>query len=173
MLQSTIQKIILTEKAMLDLGGALASCCQAGNVVYLTGEIGAGKTTLIRGFLRELNYKGFVKSPSYVLIEVYKLKAFDVVHVDLYRLVDMEEYWNLGVSDYLKKDSILLIESPEKAEKFLPSPTFRIYIDIRADKRFVNLNVIPSCNCNLGIDFNFKKIISFLQKYSKENLPKT
>ena len=123
---------------MLDLGGASASYCKAGDIIYLTGELGAGKTTLIRGFLWELGYKGFVKSPSYTLVEVYKLKAFDVVHVDLYRLIDTEEYWNLGLSDYLKEDSILLIEWPEKAEKFLPPPIFRIYIGIEADKRFVN-----------------------------------
>lgn len=143
---------------MLDLGEALSSYCQSGDVVYLTGGLGAGKTTLIRGFLRELGYNGFVKSPSYTLIEVYKLKAFDVVHVDLYRLTDTEECWNLGLSDYLKKDSILLIESPEKAGKFLPPPIFCIEIDIMDNKRFVNVNVMPSCN--LSTDFD-KKIIPF------------
>lgn len=147
----SIQKIISTEKAMLDLGRKLTAYCQVGDVIYLIGELGAGKTTLIRGFLRELGYKSFVKSPSYTLVEVYKLKAFDVVHVDLYRLIDTEEYWNLGLCDYFKKDSIFLIESPEKAEKFLPTPMFRIYINVEANKRFVNLNVMPSRNLNIDL----------------------
>ena len=154
---------------MLDLGGMLSSYCQSGDVIYLTGELGSGKTTLIRGFLRKLGYKGFVKSPSYTLIEVYKLKAFDVVHTDLYRLIDTEECWNLGLDDYLKKDSILLIESPEKAEKFLPPPIFRIDIDIVAEQRFVNLDVMFPCNVSTNLD---KKIMSFFQCLEKGNLAK-
>ncbi|QTS83940.1 tRNA (adenosine(37)-N6)-threonylcarbamoyltransferase complex ATPase subunit type 1 TsaE [Coxiella endosymbiont of Amblyomma nuttalli] len=144
----SIQRVVPTEKAMLDLGEVLASCCEVGDVIYLTGEIGSGKTTLIRGFLRELGYNGFVKSPSYTLIEIYKLKVFHVVHVDLYRLVDTEEYWNIGLYDYLEKDSIILIEWPERAEGFLPLPTFHVNIDIdiKTNKRFVNLDIIPFRN---------------------------
>lgn len=127
---------------MLAFGKQLAAHSQPGDVIYLTGELGAGKTTLVRGFLRGLGYTHFVKSPSYTLIEVYKLKAFDVVHVDLYRLAAPEEYQNIGLNDYLKKDSILLIEWPEKAEKFLPPPTLRVQIEINADKRLVNLSAL-------------------------------
>ncbi|ABS77308.1 tRNA (adenosine(37)-N6)-threonylcarbamoyltransferase complex ATPase subunit type 1 TsaE [Coxiella burnetii] len=134
-----IQKNIPTEKAMLALGQRLADYCQAGEVIYLMGELGAGKTTFVRGLLRGFGYKGFVKSPSYTLIEVYSLETLEVVHVDLYRLSEANEYWDIGLTDYLKKDSILLIEWPEKAEKLLPPPSVCIHFDIQLNNRLVNI----------------------------------
>ncbi|MBT8506769.1 tRNA (adenosine(37)-N6)-threonylcarbamoyltransferase complex ATPase subunit type 1 TsaE [Coxiella-like endosymbiont of Rhipicephalus sanguineus] len=126
---------------MLLLGEEIANYYLKGTVIYLSGELGAGKTTLVRGFLRGLGYKGFVKSPSYSLVEIYRLSTLEVVHVDLYRLEEPEDYLNLGLSDYLKNNPILLIEWAEKSGKFLPSPTLWIKIDIQGKKRIVKFSV--------------------------------
>ena len=134
------QKIIHTEKAMLALGLDLVKVCRPGEIVYLSGELGAGKTTLVRGMLRGLGYQGFVKSPSYTLIEVYSLEeTLEVVHLDLYRFSEVDEYWNIGLTDYLKEDCMLLIEWPEKAEVFLPPPTLRVYFNVKGNRRIVNI----------------------------------
>ena len=125
---------------MLSLGEKIANYYSKGTVIYLSGEIGSGKTTLVRGFLRGLGYTGFVKSPSYTLLEIYRLSTIEIIHLDLYRLVEARDYLNLGLSDYLKDNFILLIEWPEKSEKFLPSPTVWIKIDIKGKKRIVNFS---------------------------------
>ncbi len=126
---------------MLLLGQKIANFYPKGSVIYLSGELGSGKTTLVRGFLRGLGYRGLVKSPTYSLIEIYKLSTVEIVHVDLYRLEEPEEYLNLGLSDYLKNNSILLIEWPEKSEKFLPFRTLWIKINIRDKKRIVKFSI--------------------------------
>lgn len=141
MIISFTPKIILSEKEMLLLGQEIANFYPKGSVLYLSGELGSGKTTLVRGFLRGLGYRGLVKSPTYSLIEIYKLSTVEIVHVDLYRLEEPEEYLNLGLSDYLKNDSILLIEWPEKSEKFLPFRTLWIKINIRDKKRIVKFSI--------------------------------
>lgn len=141
MIISFTPKIILSEKEMLLLGQEIANFYPKGSVIYLSGELGSGKTTLVRGFLRGLGYRGLVKSPTYSLIEIYKLSTVEIVHVDLYRLEEPEEYLNLGLSDYLKNNSILLIEWPEKSEKFLPFRTLWIKINIRDKKRIVKFSI--------------------------------
>lgn len=125
---------------MLSLGEKIARYYQKGTVIYLSGELGSGKTTLVRGFLRGLGYTGFVKSPSYTLLEIYRLLTVEIFHLDLYRLSEPKDYLNLGLSDYLKDNCILLIEWPEKSEKFLPPPTVWIKIDIKDKKRIVNFS---------------------------------
>jgi tRNA threonylcarbamoyladenosine biosynthesis protein TsaE len=122
--------MINTADEMQALGMELAKTLHGGDVVFFQGELGAGKTTLIRGILRGWHYTGFVKSPSYSLIELYSVGQWQVVHVDLYRLASPQEIQHIGLSDYLTKDSILLIEWPEKAEEFLPKPTWRCQIAI-------------------------------------------
>ncbi|PMB54546.1 tRNA (adenosine(37)-N6)-threonylcarbamoyltransferase complex ATPase subunit type 1 TsaE [Coxiella endosymbiont of Rhipicephalus microplus] len=141
MIISFTPKIISSEKEMLLLGQKIANFYPKGSVIYLSGELGSGKTTLVRGFLRGLGYRGLVKSPTYSLIEIYKLSTVEIVHVDLYRLEEPEEYLNLGLSDYLKNNSILLIEWPEKSEKFLPFRTLWIKINIRDKKRIVKFSI--------------------------------
>jgi tRNA threonylcarbamoyladenosine biosynthesis protein TsaE len=109
-------------------GRELAAALAGHGVVYLQGELGAGKTTLTRGILRGYNYKGAVKSPTYTLVEPYELAVATVYHFDLYRLVDPEELELLGIRDYCRPDTLAVIEWPGKGWPFLPPPDLRITI---------------------------------------------
>ena len=90
------------------------------SVIYLNGDLGAGKTTLVQGILQFFDYKEVVSSPSYNLIHQYPTKHFDIAHLDLYRLDNPEEITMLGLADLLSSKSILFVEWPEKGEGYLP-----------------------------------------------------
>lgn len=126
--------LLPTEQDMLDFGVPLAARLAAGGVVYLSGDLGVGKTTLVRGLLRALGHQGAVKSPSYGLIESYQLAGREVHHLDLYRLADPEEIEYLGITDLLDDNSLLLVEWPEKGTGFLPPATLRIRIEDLPDQ---------------------------------------
>jgi len=104
---------------MLALGAQLAEQAKPGDIIFLKGELGAGKTTLARGFLRALGYIGLVKSPTYTLVEPYHLDNVILYHFDFYRLNRIEELDEIGLSDYLTEDAICLIEWPEKSRTTL------------------------------------------------------
>jgi len=110
------------EEEQLAFASRLALVAVKGMVVFLNGELGTGKTTFVRGFLRALHYEGVVKSPTYTLVEPYELADFSVYHFDLYRLADPEEIEYAGGRDYFDGETISLIEWPEKARGFLPDP---------------------------------------------------
>lgn len=128
---------ISTSEAMEQLGAKLASQCQCPCVITLTGDLGAGKTTLARGFLHALGYKGKVKSPTYTLVESYDFGNFTVNHFDLYRLTDEYELEAMGFSDYFTENAICLIEWPEKGGTFLPSIDIHCLIKTVGDSREV------------------------------------
>lgn len=133
---------IANEAAMLALGGKLADIGQVPCVIFLKGELGAGKTTLVRGFLRRSGYQGIVKSPTYTLVEPYELKNHLVFHFDLYRLHDPQELENIGIRDYFTKNAICLIEWPERGLSVLPPADLTSEIDIVSDGRRVILNAM-------------------------------
>ena len=135
---------IVDASAMEALGRKLASLCHPGNKLFLQGELGAGKTTLIRGFLNGLGYQGIVKSPTYTLVEPYQIDDLEIFHFDLYRLNDPEELESLGIRDYFSGEAICLVEWPEKAAALLGNPDVYIQIHYQADQRSVSLDARTS-----------------------------
>jgi tRNA threonylcarbamoyladenosine biosynthesis protein TsaE len=127
------------EAAMEALGARLAAVLADGTVVFLRGELGAGKTTLVRGILRGLGHDGAVKSPTYTLVEPYRVAGRTVYHFDLYRLNDPEELEFLGVRDYLSGSGICLIEWPERGAGVLAGADLEIGIERTPDGRRVRL----------------------------------
>lgn len=136
---TTIEHIALAdEAATLALGASLAARLADG-VVFLTGDLGAGKTCLVRGWLTALGHKGAVKSPTYTLVEPYELAGRTVYHFDLYRLRDPGELELIGVRDYLDGTALCLIEWPEKGAGHLPAPALAIHLQVDGKARRARL----------------------------------
>ena len=131
-------EFVVGEEAMERLGAELAQEISPPCVVYLRGDLGAGKTTLVRGALRHLGWQGPVKSPTYTLVESYRLKGVDYHHFDLYRLADPEELEFLGIRDYLDGNSVCLIEWPERGSGIIPAPDMEVFVEYQGDGRRVS-----------------------------------
>ena len=123
------------EGAMLALGAQLSGELAGGQLWALSGDLGAGKTTLVRGMLRGLGFGGRVKSPSYGLVESYDLEPLTVHHLDLYRLSDPGELDFIGLEDLFDDNSVLLVEWPERAGGRLPPATVQLGIVLDGDAR--------------------------------------
>ncbi len=122
------------------IGAALAAECPRGCIIYLLGDLGAGKTTLVRGFMRGLGHTGAVKSPTYTLMEPYRIGEENYCHIDLYRLADAGELEYLGLRDLLEDGATLLVEWPERGQGELPPPDLIIRIDYLQQGR--NLEIL-------------------------------
>jgi len=127
------------EAATLALGVEIAAALHLGLIVFLRGNLGAGKTTLARGILRGLGYQGKVKSPTYNLVELYKISRLYFYHFDLYRFNDQIEWEDAGFREYFNAESICLVEWPEKARGLLPAADLEILLGITETGRNVEI----------------------------------
>ncbi len=130
------------EAATLAFGAALAPVLQAGSVVWLSGDLGAGKTTLVRGLLRACGYGGRVKSPTFTLVEHYPFSSFNLYHFDLYRFAEPEEWEEAGFRDYFNEQAICLVEWPEKARGVLPGADLTIRLEWQHEGRIATLTAL-------------------------------
>lgn len=155
----TVQFKLVDNLATEAFGAQLARCCgetrrEGGQpvtgctTIFLNGDLGAGKTALVRGFLRGLGHKGAVKSPTYTLVEPYTFDSQDeqsglqrVYHFDLYRLGHPEELEYMGIRDYFDTSATALIEWPERGEGMLPTADLNVQIDYLGEGR--SLTVSP------------------------------
>ncbi len=132
----TLADVAATER----LGAALATALPDGMVIFLLGDLGAGKTSLVRGALRGLGYLGAVKSPTYTLLEEYSVAGKDIIHFDLYRLSDPEELDLIGIRDYFNGKSSCFIEWPQRGQGFLPQEDLQIQISLDGEGRLARLS---------------------------------
>ncbi len=137
-MQLYLQSTEATEK----FGAALWRLLPPKCVVYLHGDLGAGKTTLVRGFLREAGHLGAVKSPTYTLVEEYLIGGRKIYHFDLYRLADSEELEWIGIRDYLDDEAVCIIEWPEMGEGILPSADVSIRLRVQDAGRMAAVEVV-------------------------------
>lgn len=126
---NTLSLTLAQEVDTLELGARLGQALRGGMAVHLSGDLGAGKTTLVRGVLRGLGFTGRVKSPTYTLMEPYVVSAINLYHFDLYRFADPVEWEEAGFREYFNAGSVCLVEWPEKAAGLLPAPDLTIDLE--------------------------------------------
>ena len=127
------------ESATLEAGRQFSQQLHGGLTVYLHGDLGAGKTTFVRGILHGLGHTGKVKSPTYTLVEPYLVSRYNVYHFDLYRFNDVEEWEAAGFREYFNADSVCLVEWPEKAGHLLPQADFDIKMGVFGNGRTLEI----------------------------------
>lgn len=142
-----LEYFLPNEDATIAIGTGLAQVLlsnekQRGLVVYLNGDLGAGKTTLTRGFVRGMGHKGNVKSPTYTIVEPYELTKWRVFHFDLYRLADPEELEYMGIRDYFNDDCCCFVEWPEKGTGLLAKADLSINIAYQDEQRVIELQAV-------------------------------
>ena len=130
-----ITRYLADEAATSALGAQLGQALTPGLVIYLSGNLGAGKTSLVRAVLRGLGYTGKVKSPTFTLVELYVISNLTLYHFDLYRFNDPSEWVDAGFRDYFGTDAVCMVEWPEKATGMLPQADIHITLHIQDSGR--------------------------------------
>ena len=121
--------------ATTRLGAALAAGVVPGRVLHLSGELGSGKTTLVRGLLRALGIRGAVKSPTYAWVEPYRIVSLDLYHFDFYRFDKKTEWLSSGLREYFRPDAVCIVEWPERAGSLLCPPDLAIQLSYQGEAR--------------------------------------
>ena len=142
------------------------AAASGGAVVYLRGELGAGKTTCVRSLLRALGVTGLVRSPTYALVETYSLDGLTCVHVDLYRLQTLTEVDELGLRDLVGPGQLLLVEWPERGGAAVPPADLDLVLQYADDGRQACLRAATPLGSqwleNLGRDSSLSSYVSNL-----------
>ena len=131
----TLTCYLKDEAALLELAQEFAALSVPGLIILLSGDLGAGKTCWVRGYLQGLGYQGIVKSPTYTLVETYATAKQKIAHFDLYRLMEAAELEFIGLADYCDNQTTCLIEWPERAEDRLPPADLHCYLTIAGKGR--------------------------------------
>jgi tRNA threonylcarbamoyladenosine biosynthesis protein TsaE len=127
------------EAATLAFAERLLPHLSGSPLVFLEGQLGAGKTTLVRGILRALGHEGSVKSPTYTLLEPYEVSGREIYHFDLYRIGDSEELDFIGFDELMDADALKLVEWPERGGGRIPAPDIRIRLSLEGEGRRVEV----------------------------------
>ena len=122
---------VYSEEEMERLGEKLSRIIEKGDLIYLRGELGAGKTTLARGIARGLGYTGKVTSPTFTLMNIYQADV-DICHCDFYRL-GAEDLTDLGLDDYLEREAVCIVEWPQAGMGVMPAEALLVVIKLCAD----------------------------------------
>lgn len=138
----------------MALGAALAVGLKPGMVVYLIGELGAGKTTLARGILHALGVADRVKSPTYTLVEPYTISSLYLYHFDFYRLKYPNEWVDAGLREYFNSTALCLVEWPDKADGQLPAPDVTIEMAVAGDGRSITISAETEAGRNCLMRLN-------------------
>ncbi|MGB7934948.1 MAG: tRNA (adenosine(37)-N6)-threonylcarbamoyltransferase complex ATPase subunit type 1 TsaE [Gammaproteobacteria bacterium] len=131
-------------QAMEELGQCLSGSAKRPGVIYLRGDLGTGKTTLVRGLLRGFGYYGKVKSPTYTLVEPYPIDDLTIYHLDLYRLGSPEELEWIGIRDLLGESALLLVEWPEQGDGVLPPADLVISLAYQDQGRELHIQALTA-----------------------------
>lgn len=132
-------RLLPDEAATRALGAALVPAMVPGLTIYLRGDLGAGKTTLVRGLLEGLGHCGAVRSPTYTLIEPYTVSNLNFYHFDFYRFTDPEEFLDAGLDEYFAGDGVCLVEWPDLAAPLVPPADFEIRLEPEGEGRRASL----------------------------------
>lgn len=108
--------------------------------LYLRGELGSGKSTLIRGLLVALGVGGHIKSPTYTLVELYVVSRLNLYHFDFYRFLDVREFSDAGLADYFEGEGVCLVEWPERAGDALPKPDLELALAYAGSGRAISVH---------------------------------
>ncbi len=142
---------LVDEAGLRTVAKGIATQLQRGDLVFLSGDLGTGKTTFAQATIRTMGFKGVVNSPTFTLVEVYQTDYGELVHLDLYRLESLTELENIGIRDYLDSQSICLIEWPQKGSGLLPVADMVVDLEYAGDRRRLGVTVRAGRGLDLEI----------------------